>query len=252
MTLAEFDKLPRKLGWTYELVAGQVRMSPSPYTVATLRLPLTSRAGDSRWPVRPLAPKDQPGLIRLFYLAFKDSVEYHGCSLGYVRKRAEESVTTFLQQPGQPWFSAARLIAEGSKIVAAVLVRPCKRGPILEPLMVRPSHQRQGLATALLAPMLHALLDLGATELFSQCHLANEMSWNWHRRFGFEELPDEWVASHRARWLRHELERREGTEVLSVEERRELLAQTEFWEAEAERLRLLSQRDFQGTHPQLM
>jgi len=252
MTLAELDNMPRKLGWKYELIDGHVRMSPSPYTVATFRLPLTARVDDSRWPIRPLQPDDRSGLERLFYLAFQDSVEYFDCSRSHVRQRAVESLATFFAQSSQPWFGAARLIAEGRKIVAAALIRTCKRGAILEPLMVRPSHQRQGLGTALMGPVVNALVDLGARELFSQCHLANEMSLKWHQRLGFEELPDEWVASHRAKFLRQELERRERCSELSDEQRQELTTQTAHWEAKAERLRLQSLQDFQGTHPQLM
>ena len=40
------------------------------------------------------------------------------------------------------------------------------------------------------------------------CHLANEASLAWHRRCGFEEIPDFGIAGHRRNYYRHELERR--------------------------------------------
>lgn len=253
MTHAEFEELPRQLGWKYEFLEGQVVQTPSPYAVATLRLPL-----HKPWPMRygPEAqivkPEDRRGLERLFYLAFVDSVEYHDCPRGYIRQRATASLGAFLDEASQRWFRAARLIRAGSKVLAGVLIRTCTRGPIVEPLMVRPSHQRQGMATSLMTQVVNHLLEMGATELFSQCHLANEMSWNWHKKFGFEELPDEWVAIHRARWLRYEWQRRERAEELSAAESDEWRRQTLNWESEAERMKVMSERDFQGAHPQLM
>ena len=77
-------------------------------------------------------------------------------------------------------------------------------------------------------------------------HLANEASLAWHQRFGFREVPDFWIASCRARFFAHELERRKD---LSEAERARLRQLADSWWAEAHRLEELRFQEYASAYP---
>jgi GNAT superfamily N-acetyltransferase len=88
--------------------------------------------------------------------------------------------------------------------VAAILVRKIDPGPLVEPIMVEPAHQRRGLGSALLTATVGSLENSRGDALLSRCHLGNAISMNWHLRNGFVELPNYFTAGHRSmhfQWL---------------------------------------------------
>jgi L-amino acid N-acyltransferase YncA len=91
---------------------------------------------------------------------------------------------------------------DGQSLVAAILVRQIEPGPMVEPIMVDPAHQRRGLGSALLAATIDSMQSSEVNVLVSRCHLGNTASVAWHLRNGFSELPSYFTATHRAAQFR--------------------------------------------------
>ena len=113
------------------------------------------------------------------------------------------------------------------------MIDRCKLGPILQPIFVSPSHQRQGLATSLLNDTLQSLASRAETELYSRCNLGNDASMAWHLNCGFIEVPTPLAAGHRANIYRQEAERHELLGLPTAAAMREL---ADHWADERERL----------------
>jgi hypothetical protein len=130
------------------------------------------------------------------------------------------------------------------------LVKRRESGPFLDCLFVSPEHGRRGWATALAARAVENLLGRREKALRSYVHPANGPSLAWHAHFGFEEVPDLWIATHRWRLYAAEaerlrrLKRRPNVESACLAEQQEA-----YWHAEVERLRRLEEQDFWAAHP---
>ena len=72
----------------------------------------------------------------------------------------------------------------------------------------------------------------------------------WHRHFGFQEVPNLWVATSRWHAYAHQLDLHRQADDLTDSELAELAERMEFWRAEVDRLTELEKRDFWEAHPQ--
>jgi len=217
MSAEEFEHMEHRLGWKHEYWDGAAQLSTQETAVVSLQRPVHApdvyrpllREGEQ---LRPVRAEDVLSLAELFIRAFDDAVEFAGCPDDAYRQDARDNIASFFSKPtqrhhhGRPpgRLEASFLIAWGEQVLAAVLVRSIRRGPIIEPIMVHPAHQRRGLATALLFASLRSLNARGATTLYSRCHLGNAASHAWHEKNGFQEIPGYFAAAHRWRhfaWL---------------------------------------------------
>jgi GNAT superfamily N-acetyltransferase len=96
--------------------------------------------------------------------------------------------------------------------------------------------QRHGLGTALVSAVMNELADLGEQTLGSAYNVANTPSIAWHRKLGFEEVPDLFLARARGAVARHELKRRERIGGLTEQEQRALEAEVTHWDRLGSRL----------------
>lgn len=216
MTIDEFQHMRHWLGWKHEYWDGAAQLSTQETAVASFQRPVAPitaaipLAADEQ--LRLIQPDDEPALIELFMTAFDEAIEYVGWPDDSYRREARDSIGTFFGKPSRYRYGStdlARLdasfvIATPTQLLAAVLVRSIRRGPILQPIMVHPAHHRRGLATALLSAVMSSLLSAGDAALFSRCQLGNAPSMAWHERNGFLEIPDYFAATHRWRhfaWL---------------------------------------------------
>jgi ribosomal protein S18 acetylase RimI-like enzyme len=245
MSIEEFEHMEHRLGWKHEYWDDAAQLSTQETAVVSYQRPVGA-AGLS-WPplregeqLRPIRTEDEPGLAELFILAFDDAVEFTGWPDDVYREDARDNIASFFgkpprkrhrdRRPGRPEVSFA--VASGEQLLAAVLIRSLRRGPILEPIMVHPAHQRRGLGTALLSAALQALNADGATTLYSECHLGNAASLAWHEKHGFQEIPSYFAATHRWRhfaWLAEHFEY-----VQQPERARQMRQLAEHWEAVVE------------------
>ena len=216
MTIDEYHCMEHRLGWKHEYWDGAAQLSTQETAVAPFQRPVTPftapipLAADEQ--LRLIHPDDEPALIELFVTTFDDAVEYAGWPDDAYRREARDNIGSFFGKPRRhrsdqadpARAEASFVIVTPTQLLAAVLVRSIRRGPILQPIMVHPAHHRRGLASALLSAVLESLLASGEATLFSRCQLGNAASLAWHERNGFQEIPDYYAATHRWRhfdWL---------------------------------------------------
>jgi GNAT superfamily N-acetyltransferase len=233
MTPAEFELLPREVGWKYEYVDGCAHIRPRPMA-ARLRAPVTHLpTAETGCRIRPMTEADAPGLVRAFADGFRDTVEYCDSSVAQVRRAGVDAIATFFAGRRGAFHPASRLAVPDvrpSLIAGAALVVQKPDGPFLDMLFIRHRWQRQGLATALVGAVMDTLHAQGETHLGSAYNVANKPSIAWHHKLGFEEVPDLFLARARGQVARHELRRRERLGGLTDAERLALEAEVTRWD----------------------
>jgi GNAT superfamily N-acetyltransferase len=206
MSFASFERLPYRLGWKHEYYGGKAHITPSYLTVQFL-LELTPRQGIDRRGIRPVTPQDAEALVEPFLAAFALAPEYADYPAARFRQTAAEYLAGFFGDVRGRWSPASVVAQVGRRMVGAALAKSRPQDPLLDCIFVRPEYARHGWATALTDRVVQGLRAQGETQLRSYVLLANAPSLAWHQGYGFRELPDLWVASHRARVYSYELER---------------------------------------------
>ncbi len=233
MTPTQFNLLPREVGWKYEYADGCAHIRPRPMA-ARLRAPVAPRpVAETGCRMRPLTVADTPALVRAFVDGFRDTVEYCDRSFAQVRWAGGDAVATFFAGRRGAFHPASRLAVPPDRpylVAGAVLVVQKPDGPFLDMLFIRRRWQRNGLGTALVGAVMNELARAGETHLGSAYNVANKPSIAWHRKLGFEELPDLMLARARGQVARHELWRREKIGGLTDEERLLLEAEVTRWD----------------------
>jgi GNAT superfamily N-acetyltransferase len=212
MSIEAFGRLEHRLGWKHEYWDGAARLSPQETAVVAFQRPAGGPTAFGQilpksWSLRAVRADDERALADLFIEAFDDAVEYVGWPDDTYQLNARDILASFFgkptrrahhdRPPGRPEVSYACVF--GEQVLGAALIRSIRQGPVLEPIMVHPTHQRQGLATVLLSASLAALSQRGVTTLYSRCHLGNAAGLAWHEKNGFQEIPNYFAATHRWR-----------------------------------------------------
>jgi hypothetical protein len=224
----QLRQLPRNAAYKYEVVNGQVFLTPRPRHYHAL-LDLRPVEADESVAVRPARPDDWEELVAVFAAAFRD-VQPFGCLDEDTRKQAARSCLQRTATGGDgPRIESASFVAvvpETGRPAGAILVTLLPKGdpcawdsyswpaPPPEDAIARrlgrphltwifAARVGEGTGTALLAAAVRGLLGLGYTELASTFLLGNESSMLWHWRNGFRLLPypGSWRALQQ-RWQR--------------------------------------------------
>ena len=238
--------MAREPGWKYEYWDGKAHISPA-HRAATTSLDIEPRSYRSPCRIRRVESRYQQGMIDAFVAAFRDTIEYCDCDDDQVLDSARDSVIGFFSgERGIP-LPASRLALvsrpEGKResVVGASLVVEMRGGsPLLDILFVTPDWQRMGVATALVSSVVDRLHDSGYRTLQSRYNLGNDESRAWHRKFGFVEDSDPFLADMYCRHAEHELWRREKLGNLTGEERQKLMLEVERWTVQADELSAMS------------
>ncbi len=236
MTVEQYLTLPRKFGWKYEYIDGNAEIRPREMVICA-SVPIQARDVPSVLPLRVVAPSDEAELKEVFVACFHDSVEYCDWPAESFQRAVRKNIEGFFAGVrGEPLSVSVVAVqpaapAGPERIVGAALVVRDAVGPFLDLLFVRPEWQRQGVAAAMVATVVNALLAQGETALGSSYHPANEASVAWHQWFGFVEEPDWMLAQSRYHHARYELQRREAQGDLGPEERQVLERDCREWEA---------------------
>jgi N-acetylglutamate synthase-like GNAT family acetyltransferase len=248
MSWAAFERLPRRMGWKHEYFEGTAYLRPASRHVP-FTLDLAPRDPGRRRGIRPVTPDDEPALRQPFLEAFALAPEYAGYPMAKFRQAAAKYLAGYFGDVrGTP--SPVSVVAESrGEIIGAALVKDRPEGPLLDCIFVRPDHNRKGWATALAAHAVNELVRRVAAQLRSYAMLANAASLAWHARFGFREVPNEWVAGARWRHYTYELERHDRLGDLSPAERAELKARVDYWAKESDCLERQALQAIAAAHP---
>ena len=246
MSVEEYHRQPIRPGWKCEYYGGKMWLQPR-HSVAIVRYETVLRAAaiPEGFCLRPVIPEDAARLIPAFYDAFRESVDYWGYGRDTLKKSAQESISSCFAGKRGTFHSASFLALAPSKrsIAGAAMVVTDIDGPNLDLLFVRPRWQRLGLATALVQSAVNALHEAGEACLDSGHDVANAASADWHKCFGFRELPDLTRAKEEAACARSELRRRQDDGLLKAVDCRELAGRAAHWKREVAALEAIAARD---------
>jgi len=248
MSFAAFQRLPHRLGWKHEYYGGRAHIRPGWMSVR-FRLNLTTRKSIRTIRIRAVKLRDAAALEEAFLAAFASAPEYAGYPAAHFRKKGKEYLANFFGEVRGHWSPVSMAAEANGGIIGAALVKTRDKGPLLDCIFVRPEFGRRGIAIALAARVVNELVAAGESHLYSYAMLANAPSIAWHHRFGFEEVPDLWVATARWRFYAYEVERLREIGEASEAELSRLSELADHWYAETERLEELEKKDFWSVHP---
>ncbi|MBI4604170.1 MAG: GNAT family N-acetyltransferase [Planctomycetes bacterium] len=235
MSLGEFLRLPRQLGWKHEYYGGKAHITPREILVP-VAIEVALRPLDAAQGLEAVSPEAGPALALAFAAAFADAAEFCDFPPSKLRERAEEYVRDyFAGRRGEP-LPASRLAREGQQVTGAAFVVRTGEGPLLDCLLVRAERRRRGLATVLVSAAMNDLHARGERRLQSRYHPGNEASAAWHQCFGFVEEPDLYMARLRLSHAAQEIHRRKRIGSLTPAEEARLGAERERLAAEVARL----------------
>lgn len=235
LTADEFHRLPRHAAYKYELIAGQVWLTPRPrwyhalLDLATFAAPPDAGTSE-KVRLRRLQADDWEDLPRLFAAAFR-TVQPFGALGDEERRAAARDCVERTRTGGDgPLLESACHVAVADDrpgVCGAILptlippgdlsdadVSPCWEQPPpidcverrlgrphLTWVFVSPLQVGHGIASALLAAAVRELLALGFDDLASTFLAGNDASTLWHWRNGFRLLghPSSWRELGR-RW----------------------------------------------------
>jgi GNAT superfamily N-acetyltransferase len=257
MTVEEYELLPFKPGWQCEYLGGYAHFTPRSHPVVT-SVEVAPRRVETALRLRPAAPADVESLVGPYAAAFGGTIEYCDSTPGQVIQAARDALRShFAGARGEPHAASQVALGGGGasgegEVVGAALVALGEFGAMLDLLFVTPERQRGGVASALVAAAVNDLHRLGHRTLTSRYHIGNEASRDWHRRFGFVELPDLTAARLYEREARQELRRQEKLGPLSRAERARLSARCRHWREQVKRLEELeAAQGYEAVHPNL-
>jgi RimJ/RimL family protein N-acetyltransferase len=227
----EFESIEHPFGWKAEYFNGAVHFTPREHLVRTL-LAVTPRSIGSFDRIVPVEPSFKEQLIAAFIEAFVDSVEFCNWSVDAIHTHAAKNINNYFQGVrGQP-HPVSRMVIdrnnERSIVGLALFVEKKDEVIELDLLLVKPSHQRMGIATQMVASAIDRLNEDGVKELRSGYHICNDRSRAWHHSLGFRDIPDYFYCKLKAAWYRHEIRRCEKSG--SIERLEEFRSEVERWQ----------------------
>ena len=193
----QFDSWPHRLGWKHEYWDGKLRLSPAHSALVDCERS-TDFVSSSTWKPTLIDDADREELHYLFRWSFHDSIHYVGYTSKLFSAEADREMDRIFQSE-TTLRSCCFRVRDNNRIVGAIVVRSTEDGPKIGPLMVAPTHQRQGVATELLACACESIRSRGEKVIYSGYHLGNKRSTKWHAQSGFVEIPNWQAASHRHR-----------------------------------------------------
>ncbi|MCP5107494.1 MAG: GNAT family N-acetyltransferase [bacterium] len=239
MTRAEFDLLPRKLGWKYEYWDKHAHISPEHHVVKTL-IEVKPHHVNSSYKLRQVEPNDEAQLVSLYIAAFSDTIDFCDWEADKIAACAGSDIRGFfIGKRGRPLPVSLVVVDKqsGTAVIGAVLIVEREEGqPIIDMLFVGPDRQRKGVAAALVSTAINQLYRNGSESLKSHYHLGNEASRAWHQEFGFKEEVDFLLVQRLYYHAAHELRRREKIGSLTETERRKLTAEIKRWKVQLDEL----------------
>lgn len=249
MTPAEFELMPRQLGWIYEYWDEQAHITPV-YRIVTTTVKIKPRPVTSPCRIRAVDDVDKAQLISAYFAAFSDTIEYCDWKPEKIAAIAQEDIQEFLAgERGNPLPASRIAVAcqaetgEESVVGAALIIEKTTGQSLLDMLFVIPEWQRKGVATALVSTAINELYRAGMNRLASRYLLGNNESQAWHQKFGFVDELDLFLARLYYRHVKYEFGRREKIGNLTETEHEVLSSEVKRWKAQVDKLEKIAERE---------
>jgi GNAT superfamily N-acetyltransferase len=211
MSFAEYEVLEHPFGWKVEYWDGQAHLTPREMCVTT-RIDLSPRCLTQNYALIPAHPNFTEQMIGGYFEVFVDSVEFCDWTAEQVHHSAEKCIGHYFAGTRGKSLPASVIALEpdSQKLAGlALFILTKEQKPYLRLLYVRPQFQRTGVATAMVAWGINALIEANFQALLSTYHICNEESRLWHHRFGFQDNYDPYYIRFKLAWLTQEIWRRE-------------------------------------------
>ncbi len=241
MTVEEFEICEVPFGWKDEYSNGFAYITPRPHGVM-MKISVKPRNVKSTAEIKSISEASASELVELFYNSFVESVEYLNRTKTEVRRNAAREIRNFfVGRRGIPQPELSKIAVLNGEKVGACLVSKFKFGYKNEIIFVHPKFQRQKIGATLVSSVLNDLHAIGEDTLWSEHHICNELSANWHHKFGFMEVTDIMTAKYRRNYYRHAVYRNEKlNDAVKLKELKPLLKKAE---KEVERLEKIEEKD---------
>jgi GNAT superfamily N-acetyltransferase len=215
LTREQFHQLPRTGAYKYELLNGQVYLTPRPrHYHAVLDLRLQQQSAEVC--LRHVEEADWEALVPVFAWTFQRTQPFGSLDDASRLEAARQSLERTRTGGDGPWIERASFVAlseDRQRLIGAILITllpkgdPCDEDsyywtepppadcierrlgqPHLTWIFVTPLEAGYGVGTALLAAAERELLGLGYPQLASTFMTGNDSSMLWHWRCGFRLL----------------------------------------------------------------
>ncbi len=207
MSIEEFETMEHPFGWKAEYWDGKAVFTPRELAVQT-QLALTPRSLEPTYHLIAIEPTFKSQMIEAFFDAFQDSVEFCNWLADDIWENAEKNINNYFNGVrGEPLPVSVMAVEPNTKnILGLVLFTQKEQGRIkLDLLLVRPPYQRKRMGTEMVAFSVNQLYHNGIQELYSSYHVCNEISRNWHHKFGFKDIYCQFYIRLKHAWFKHEI-----------------------------------------------
>lgn len=235
MSREAFHRLPRIVGYKYELIRGQPEISVSQASyctacVSTAMITKSQLSGKEPTTIDIAAARadHRDALRQLWVETFYGSLDYSGYSRPEIAAHAETRLDDFFSGRNEEHsYAGSSLAFHDDAVVGMALVS--KRGPVatLEVLAVRGKWRRRGIASALLRRAGSAASNHGLQRVVTIYHAANAAAESFFHHLQFEVVPDLTLTRLRLRALRTNLEHGHVINARAAQQRLEQLTQQE-------------------------
>lgn len=212
MTIEQFHLIEHPFGWKTEYWDGKAHLTPREHIVTT-KLDISERTYTNNFDLVPIMEMYKTQMIEAFFETFKDSVEFCNWEQEQVYKHAEKNINNYFEgKRGKPLSNSVMVLdnSNSPRILGLALFLFDKKNNVrLDLLFVRPEYQGKKMATEMVSNVVNYLHRQAVKELFSDYHICNEASRDWHHRFGFKDIFDQLYIRLKYSWLRHEIWRHE-------------------------------------------
>jgi N-acetylglutamate synthase-like GNAT family acetyltransferase len=239
MSIEEFHLMEHPFGWKEEYWDGKAHLTPREHIVTT-KLDITKRTNNNKntnnFNLVPIAESYKAQMIEAFFETFKDSVEFCNWESEQIEKHAEKNINNYFEgKRGKPLSQSVMVLdsKNNQKVLGLALFLYDKKEKIrLDLLLVRPEYQGKKMATEMVSKVVNYLDEQGITELFSDYHICNEGSRDWHHGFGFKDVYDQLYIRLKYSWYRHEIWRHQKLDLTNKIE--SLEEQMNWWYSQLE------------------
>lgn len=212
--IEEYLQMQQPFGYKVEYYDGEAIFQPQALYIDG-HLTLKPQESQLRYRYQAVNINHQQAMTRAFFNAFQDTVEFCNWPEDDIHKHAKKNIDDYFSGVrGEPSCTSKLLLDQKGAITALALFITTKLGKTkLDLLFVLPESQYTGIATEIVTLASNELYKKGIREIYSSWHALNEASQNWHHKFGFTDVYEQYFIQRKHSWYQREIKRLESNDV---------------------------------------